>query len=317
MNFALELGLDIVRLLTVVAAGVMAGTLLEATGVMKRVAYISGPMLKLGKLSPVCGTAFVTAFASPRAANSILASAYSEQSLSRRELISGALVNLFPGSLTHLRVLAFVLIPLLGVAGVAYVLFQIITGFICALTALIASSLLAGGSKQSTFAGTKNSGEEEQKKSLRDALKEGWKRARKMLIRVICITVPIYVAVAVLEQYGVFSSLTEYLPQSMTHILPPAGITVVAAHLSSVINAAGVASELLGTGTLSSAQVFLTLVCGYVLSMPIRVMRHTIPAAVGIYPYREALLIVIAGQSLRLFFTLVCGTLIFVVMNGF
>lgn len=314
MEFVLESTLGVARLLTAVTVGVVAGTLLEATGLTNKAAFLYRPMLKLGRLSPVCGSSFVTAFLSPRAANSMLASAYSENRLSRRELIAGALANIFPSSLTHIRIMAFVLIPLLGAAGLAYVTFQVVMGFVCAATAITAAGFFAGGRREEESVDVPDySGE---RKSFKEVLRQGFQRAGWLLRRVLCITVPIYVGVAALDYYGVFDSLTAAMPERLAALVPPASLSVMAAHLASVMNAAAAASELLSSGVLDGSQVFLTLLGGYLLSMPLRTVKHSIPAAAGIFPNREALVIVITGQLLRMTFTVSFGIIIYLLTGA-
>ncbi len=300
MDSVSDIVIGVVRLLVLVSAGVFAGSILEATGWMKRVGFLVRPLTRFGRLPSTCGSAFLTAFLSPRAANSMLAGGYSDNRLGRYEMITGALVNVLPNTLAHLRILAFAVIPLLGGVGVAYIGFQIGVASAVSLIVLTVARVFSGKSREEGVeeeeTGADSDGESE---SWRMVFRRSAERTKRILTRIMLITVPIYVLVAILDHAGVFRQAAEHMPEALVAVLPPASIAVIAAHMSSVMNAAGVAAEFLHSASLSGLQVFMTLVAGYVLSMPVRAVRHAIPAAVGIFPPRDGVIIVVISLCLR------------------
>lgn len=289
------------RLLLFVAAGVYVGSLLESSGWIQKLSFLARPYCRLGKLPQICGAGFITAFASPRAANSMLAGARSDEAISREEMIAGAVANILPSTLSHIRITALMIIPLLGYAGAAYMGFQLLLGITCTIAALIISRIRIG--KGTEYAGAGDEKRDE-KTSFADAHRKAWKRTRKILLRVCMISIPLYILVAYLDAYGIFQALAQKMPAVVTDVLPPASFVVVASHMVNIRHAAAAASEMLDSGTLTSAQVFLVLVIGYGLTIPIRSLRHNIPSAVGIFPGRDGIRIVLFSQSLRLIFTL-------------
>lgn len=299
MEAVYDIVTGVLRLAVLVSVGVFAGSILETTGWVRKVGVFVSPFTKWAKLPPTCASAFVTAFFSPRAANSMLAGAYSDNRLRREEMITGAIVNTFPNTLCHLRILAFAVIPLLGGVGLAYVGFQLGTALTITLISLIAARFISRGNtlngSVSAVPESPSAGEE----SWKSAFTRAARRTRRILFRVMLITVPLYIAVAVLDHTGVLRQAATSMPEPLKSILPPASITVIAGHMSSVMNAAGIAVEFLHSQTLTPIEVLMTLVAGYVLSVPIRTLRHAMPAALGIFPVREGFIIVVISQCAR------------------
>ncbi len=291
----------VLRLLGSVVLGVLIGSLLEHLGLMRWGAFLARPFVRLGRMPEVWGSTFLVAFASPRAANAMLSDAAAAGTISRRCLVAGAVANTLPAVLVHIRVLAFVLIPLLGPAGIAYVGFQLAAGLACTLAALAASRLRGacghGGGPLLT-------GARMERGTWREALRRALHRLRRMVLRVLLITVPLFALVVSLDALGVFRRLTGLLPEALRSVLSPPVLLTVAAHLSSVMTAAGVGSGFLQSGEMTGYTLFLTLVGGYVLSAPVRALRHSIPSALGIFPGRTGLRIVSVSVGIRLAFGL-------------
>lgn len=304
----------IIRLVAFVGAGVFAGSLLASLGWLRGLSFLARPFQRMGGLPPQCSTAFAAAFVSPRMANGILAGAFDEKNISRPQMITGALANIFPNTLTHIRIMAFAIVPLTGYAGVAYVFFQLVMGLACSMTALLIGRFWAASSGTELWYDKW----EENRMDFRQAARNAFKQMKKLLKRVCIITVPLYILVAYLDKMGVFSEMANGLPAALTDVLPPASIAVLVGHMTNIVTAASNASALLDTGTLDGAQVFLTFVVGYGLALPIRALRHNIPSAVGVFPGKDGLTIVMLGTALRFLFTLftITGTII-LIKGGF
>ncbi len=296
----------IIRILTYVSIGVFVGSLLNSMGWLQKLSFLATPFSRIGGLPPQCCTAFVTAFASPRAANGVLSGAFDQKLITRNEMIIGALANTFPNTLAHIRVLAFAVIPLVGYAGLAYVLFQIAVGLGCTLSALLFGRLFIKGSSSNCTA-SKSS---ETRVPFRDAMQKAYKHVKRVLRRILIITVPLFILISYLDHFGLFASLANKLPSSLTNILPPASIAVLVGHMTNIMTAASVASELIKSQTLTTVQVFLTFLIGYAITIPIRAAKHSIPAAVGVFPAKDGMIIVLLSSGLRLFFTTIAIVII-------
>lgn len=289
----------IVRILIYVSIGVFVGSMLNSLGWISRLSFLAVPFLRTSGLPPQCCTAFVTAFASPRAANGILSGAFDQNVITKQQMIAGALANTLPNTLSHIRVLAFAIIPLVGYAGIAYVMFQMIIGISCTLTALLVGRMFIRTSNTSC----NNEDVPETVLPFSKAVIKAYKHVRRVLKRIFLITVPLYIFITYLDYFGVFSHIANKLPDALTSILPPASVAVLIGHMTNIITAASVASELMKSQTLSSQQVFLTFLIGYAITIPIRATRHSIPAAVGVFPAKDGMVIVLLASGMRLAFT--------------
>ncbi len=291
----------ILRILIFVSAGVFTGSLLNYLGWLSKLTFLARPFQFIGKLPVQCSTSFVTAFASPRAANGILAGSYDQKIITRQEMIIGALANILPNTLSHIRIMAFAIIPLAGYAGIAYVIFQLLLGLTGTFIALISGRLLIKKSANDDIA-------QETKHDiipLGMAAKKAFKHLRRVLKRILLITIPLYILIAYLDYFGVFYNLANKLPSRLTDILPPASIAVLAGHITNIVTAASVGADLLKSNSLTAQQLFLTFLIGYAITIPIRATKHSIPSAVGIFPAKDGILIVLLSSGIRLLFTLI------------
>ncbi len=291
------------RLTASVAIGITIGGLLEFSGWLNSLAKVLPPSDRQRSLPAVCTSSFIMALASPRSANSLLASWHIDGLLSRRSLILGGISHTLPASSVHFRSTAFIIIPLLGAAGLGYVLFQFLVNGLC-----FASALLLGRfwKEDSRFSGTPPKGQPADlgkipavnKQSAADLYKLLRRRFVRIYARVMMISFPIYILVTILFRYGVFNRLNRFLP--LDRLLPAAGLGIISAHLGGVLNAVAAARPFLEEGLLSGLQVFTALIIGYVISLPLRTLRHVLPSALGIFPGKTGLYIVAYTQGFKM-----------------
>lgn len=285
------------KLLLFICVGVFTGCLLEHSGLGKKLSVLGRPFSRWSKLPPSCASAFAMAFVSPRAANAMLAGAATDGQISRNQMICGAIANTFPNTFLHLRTMMFVVVPLLGISGLAYIGFQILSGLCCTLIIVLYARFKFRSNAENTSGGNPIVKPPLSKK---DILNKAWTRTKKIMRRVFMITVPLYVVIGFIDHLGIFQALSSRMPETFNKAIAPAAISVLAAHMSSIMNAASAASSLLKSGTLSQMDVFITLLAGYILSVPMRMTRHSIPSALGIFPGKSGFQIVFIQQGLRL-----------------
>jgi hypothetical protein len=281
-----------------VTLGVALGWGLEALGLARRLSRLAAPIMRTAQLPPVCATAFVAAFASSRAAGGMLSAARANGEISRRSLILGAVAVSFPSALLHLRLSAPVLIATLGAAGIAYVAFTVLNALIVLTFVLIAGRLKPEPARPVSAPGRTETAEPAAALPVPD-WRTAWRRWRRLIPRVLLVAIPVYILVAYLEETGAFAALSKKMPPRLEASLPPASMAVIAMQMTSTTRAAPVARKFLDSGELSPAAVFFALVTGYVLSLPVRVLRRNLPGAVSLYPGRNGLWITLLSQGIR------------------
>jgi hypothetical protein len=284
----------VLQLAVYITLGIVLGWALEALGLVRRLGRMAAPVTRAAGLPPVCATAFVTAFVSAKAAGGMLSAAHANGEISRRSLILGAVANSFPSALMHLRISGPVIVATLGAAGIAYVSFTVFNALLVLGVVLVAGHLMpdSGATVQAA-------GEAQDTDVLRVDWRVAWRRWCRLLPRVLLVAVPVYILVACLNETGVFAQLGNKMPPALEASLPPASLAVIAMQMTSTTRAAPVAREFLDSGELSPWAVFLALLTGYVLSLPVRVLRRNLPSAVSLYPGRNGLWITLISQGIR------------------
>jgi hypothetical protein len=231
----------------------------------------------------------------------MLSAAHANGEISRRSLVLGAAANSFLGGLTHLRVAGPLLIVTLGAAGTAYVAFTIASSVATLAFVLLlarrwpdpvpagrpvpeaATTAAAATPAPPTPAGWRTA----------------WERWRRLLPKALLVAIPVYTLVAVLDETGVFAALSKKLPPQLAAVLPAEAMAVIVTQMANTSRAVPVAKGFLDSGALSTATVFFALVAGYVISLPMRVVRRNLPGALALYPGRNGMWVILLSQAPR------------------
>ena len=135
--------------------------------------------------------------------------------------------------------------------------------------------------------------------------KEVWQATREKfftrLYGILVITIPVFVAVFLAQEGGLFTWLKNHL----TLLLQGSQIPVEAVSIlifSLAAEAAGgfaAAGALLASQALSPAAVLFTLILGTIISSPMRAVRHQMPFYLGVYTPKLGLRLMILSQLFR------------------
>lgn len=304
------------RLLIIMAFSLGLSAVVEGMGWSGIVARLSKPLMRMGKLSDWSGTAFITAFFSGVAANTILWNVYKEEKITRREMILANLLNLgLPSYTLHLPITLAVMVPLVGRAGFMYVCITLAAALLRTVFVLFLGRITLSSPRK-----MHDSGPECQKMTQE---RRGWERIKELLARYVLdrlsriamYTVPIYIIVVVLQQWEFFNWLqTKSGAIITTEALPVEGISVVVFSIVAEFTAgAAAAGAMLNTGILTVKETVLALLFGNVISTPVRALRHQLPRYLGIFQPTMGIIILTTGQALRIISVVVAGGIFFLV----
>lgn len=307
-NWYIRITIYILRLLLVVGLGCYLGAIFEYRNWLKTASWLAKPLVKLGRLPEMCGSAFLTAFVSNAAANSMIAGAHSDGKITRREMILGGIANSYPTKLSHSIRVMFPIIFALGLPAVIYFALNFTGGLIRTIIILLLGRSKHKGSISEAVA------PEAKEYTWKETFKLAWKRTRKVMLRVVMITVPLYVLVSYLAKIGFFKTWQKHMPDFLDPYLPPEVMTVIISRLGGLLSAASVAFELHEVGEISSYQIIAAFFMGNVLTNPIRTVRRNLPSAIGIFG-KDGLLIVLILQGCRLIFALIVIFVLIYVFN--
>lgn len=293
-----------------ISFGVLLGVALEVIGLVRRLGAISRPLVRLLRLPPIAASAFVTSFVSPKSGNAMLSGAFANEEISRRSLVLSAAANSFPSTLMHLKVSGPLLIAMLGAIGMAYVAFVTAGGCAVLATVILISRLWRGDAETAEREVTSST----PGPGLAGAWKRAWSRWRKLLPKVLLVSLPLYAAIAWLNDAGLFRRWSRMLPGGLEDLLPPESMVILASHMAGATRAATVAREFLESEALSPLAVLLTLMTGYALTLPVRVLRRTLPSTLSLFPGGNGFLIIAVTQIPRMIFA-VCLITVWMLLN--
>jgi hypothetical protein len=307
-----KLFFPLLRLLFYLALGLMVGQLIETLGWTAKLARLVRPLTRWARLREEAGAAFVASFLSAILANTMLMAFHEEGKLSRRDLATTYIVNNgLPMYLVHFPTTFFIVISLAGRAGLVYLAITFAGACLRSLGALCYGriALLQDRVDKGTDLPVVSPRTEE-----RPQAGPFWDRFRDRLLRVILYTIPIYVLIFLVNEWGVFV----WLRTVTVHHFPleafpveKAGIVIFsfAAEFSSGMAAAG---ALLDAGALTVKQTAVALILGTILSTPIRAVRHQLPTHAGIFKLRLGTELLVLSQGLRVV-SLIAVTAVYVV----
>jgi len=306
-RLARELGEPLLRLLFYLALGLLVGQALESLGWAGRMAALAQPLLRLGRLKPESAASFTAACFSGLLGNTLLMTFHQEGRLSRRELVLTYLVNSgLPVFLLHLPTTFFIIYPLTRQAGLIYL------GLTLA-AAILRTALVLAISRLSLPPPEPAAREVPAAPGRHQPLGRAvWQKFQRRFLRVAAVTLPVYLAVFVAQEGGLFRWLRDVMAVRLTLGFMPveaAGIVAfsVAAEFTSGVAAAG---ALLHSGVLTVRQTVYALVLANLVAAPIRALRHQLPSHAGIFSPGLGLRLLLASQGLRLA-SLVAVTLLY------
>jgi len=284
----------LVRLSFLISLGLFGALVVEGAGWTRRLTILARPFMRWGHLSQAIGSAFTASFLSGTASLAMLATFQREGSMSRRDVVLAVLLDTFPSYFLHLPTTFFVILPLIGKAGLVYLLVT------------LGAALLRFGA---VLVYTHFSLPREEFLPVQPLDRKGWKSllrdaARRLsarLSRILLIVAPVYLLMLLLTDAGFFEWLRRVLALGVgSRLLPVEGISVVILSLmAEVTSGYAAAGAMLESGTLTLAQTVLALVLGQIIGSPLRALRHQLPYYMGIFSPGMGIFLMVASQLFR------------------
>ena len=289
----------LLRLVFFISLGLLIGNLIESLNWTHRVARIASPLVRRAHLSDITGASFSMAFFSAVTANTMLSEAYDQGEISRQELIFANLFNSLPTYFLHLPTLFFLAVPMLKGVAFIYVGLTLFAAFLRTVSILVVGRIMLPGNKEHCVTCRLD---ENMVSNLSEALHKAWFRFQKRIKKILLLTIPIYTAVFLLNRFGLFALLEEWLAEHVSSLswLHPESLGLIALQLTAEISAGlAAAGALLDNGSLEARQVVVALLVGNVLSAPMRAVRHQFPFYAGIFQPKLAVELIIYNQIFR------------------
>jgi hypothetical protein len=295
----LHLGWPLLRLLIYLAIGLLAALLIESLNWTRKLAVVARPLTRLGHLSPLTGASFSVCFFSAMAANTMLAEGYSNQQLSRKELILANLFNSLPSNFLHLPTTFFIAVPIIKGAAFIYIGLTVSAAVLrTLLIVLLGRVLLPAVNSDSIYA----EAPPDPATPFRSALRNATKRFKRRISKIASYTVPIYILFYALNEAGFFTAAEGFIGQHLSWLswMSPQALSILTFQMAAEFTAGlAAAGALLASGSMSMQEIVLVLLIGNILSSPIRAIRHQYPYYAGIFKPALAAELIFFSQSFR------------------
>ena len=295
--------LPLIRLTFFISIGLFVAQMIEGLGWTNRLAVMARPFMRWGHLQERLGAVFTTAFFSGTSSLSMLMSFHKDGSINEKEVTIAVLLNTFPTFFLHLPTTFFIILPLVGKAGVIYIL----------VTFGAAALRLAGVLIYTHYRLPESTGdyrmEKRQEKDWKSLLEDTIKKFRTRLTKIIVVILPVYVIVLLVSDLGFFTWLRNTLAQGISIAFIPveAMSVVVFSLLAEFTSGYAAAGAMLASGTLTVFQTVLALLIGNLIAVPIRALRHQMPYYMGIFGPKSGTRLVIISQGFRVASLAVAG----------
>jgi hypothetical protein len=292
--------LPLIRLTFFITIGLFLANFIESMNWTHRLATLSRPLIRLGRLSTITGASFSVAFFSGVSANTMLSEAFDKGQMSKKELILANLFNSLPRFFLHLPTTFFLTAPLIKMGSLLYVGLTFTAAILQTVFVVLCGRILL---PENDGAGAiplpKNT-----KTGWKEAFAKSIKRLKKRIGKILMFMIPVYLLFFLFNRYGLFAEMEEFLANEVWFLswLNPQSLGIVVLHVTTEFSAGlAAASILLAQNSLSYKEVVLALLVGNILSTPIRAIRHQLPYYTGIYTPQLALQLVGISQITRAF----------------
>ncbi len=305
-----QLVLPLTKLLVFISLGLLFANFIEALNWTRKIAVVASPLTKFAHLSPITGASFTMAFFSGVSANTMLAEAFEQGKISKKELFIANLFNSLPTYFLHLPTTFFIVAPLIKQAAFIYMGLTLGAAMLRTMLISIVSHFILPPPSETADVEPPTSDN-----SLSAVAKRTWKRYKKRIRKIIRFTVPIYILFFFLTQAGIFNVLENFIATRMSFMswLSPQAVSIVVLHIAAEFSAGlAAAGALLADGSLTSREVIIALLIGNIVSSPIRAFRHQFPYYAGIFKPALALQLIAVNQTFRLL-SIIMVTVIYII----
>jgi hypothetical protein len=280
-----------------IGVGLFLGMVIESAGLTARLGRAAAPLLRFGRLRDPAPLAFTVSFFSSVTAGALLANAYQDKAISRRELVLSALILTFPAFFTHLPSMLFTITPLVGRLGIYYLAILLAADLLRTSAYLVYGRLrLPPPPPPETMPEARPS------PSWPQILTDTGAKFLSRLHKILVITIPVFVAVFLAQEGGLFDLLRDRLTLLLKGTqIPVQALSILIFSLAAETTGGfAAAGALLESSALSPPAVLLTLLLGTILASPMRALRHQLPYYLGVFSPQLGLRLMILAQLFRI-----------------
>lgn len=292
---------SIARLFFMVGIASFLGALMEARCWYR---YFGKGLIKItqkARLPEIIGIAMPIALYSSVSANSLLIASHEKGEIKTSALITGGMANSYLAHFSHSVRVMYPVIALIGTAGIGFFAVQLLGGFL--LVCFVFTVHWYTCRKQDGHSPIQNGTASKEPKPWNTVIKQSILRTLAILFRMGYITVPLVLGTEWIIKSGMLDFWEEAIPYQAAKFFPAELIAIVIAQIGGLIQSASVSAHFLAEGMVNHAQILLAMLAASAVGNPIRTLRRNLPTALGIFPVKVALTIVLSMQFARFVIT--------------
>ena len=198
-------------------------------------------------------------------------------------------------------------IALIGIAGFAFFVIQLLGGFLLICGCFFIHWYICKQKEQDL---SHLNPEQKEPLAWKITIKQGILRTLAILFRMGYITVPLMLGTEWIIKSGMLDFWEEAVPYQVAKFFPAELIAIVIAQIGGLIQSASVSSHFLAENMVNHAQILLAMLVASAIGNPIRTLRRNLPIALGIFPIKVALTIVLSMQFARFLITILGSALV-------
>jgi hypothetical protein len=293
-----------------IAVGLFTALIVEGAGWTDRLAILARPFMRWGRLSDHMGSAFTTSFFSGTSSLAMLSGFLREGKMGRREVVLAVLLDTFPSYFLHLPTTFFIILPLVGRAGVVYLLVTFFAALLRFCSVLVYTRFSLPEPDVTPNPPARPAPDR------RGLFTRAAKGLSTRLARVLLIVAPVYLIMLLVSDMGFFDWLRRNLALGISRsLLPVEGISVVILSLvAEVTSGYAAAGAMLESGALTLTQTVVALIAGQILAAPLRALRHQLPYYMGLFSPGLGMSLIAATQCFRILSLAIAGALFLLIL---
>ncbi len=295
------------RLFFMVGIAAFLGALMEARQWYRCLGKGLIKITQKARLPEIIGLAMPIALYSSVGANSMLVASHKNGEISTSALITGGMANSYLTHFSHSVRVMYPVIALIGIAGFAFFVIQLLGGFLLICGCFFIHWYI---SKQKEQDLSHLKPEQKEPLAWKITIKQGILRTLAILFRMGYITVPLMLGTEWIIKSGMLDFWEEAVPYQVAKFFPAELIAIVIAQIGGLIQSASVSSHFLAENMVNHAQILLAMLVASAIGNPIRTLRRNLPIALGIFPIKVALTIVLSMQFARFLITILGSALV-------
>jgi hypothetical protein len=288
LNFALPV------LITIFLGLFFAGFLVHL-GVLRRISFLSRPLVAIAHLPEVCAASFMVSIGSTVAANGMIARFRQDDLIDDKEVFLCAMTNSIPAYVREIFTYQIpIVVPALGlIAGSLYALIFMVTALVKIIVIILLGRLLLEARSYATQSYTAP------EVSIGRAAANALHGQARIFLRIAAVYLAMTFLIFLLRDRGFFEALSAH-PIADSFGIPPESIVPLTSYVASPILGLSMLGPMIHSGSISEIQALVVLMLGSMFMLPVFALRSMVPNYIALFGPRLGLSVVAISTGISM-----------------